>query len=347
VDLASFFFRFGKLSVYVIALGGSCLLSFLLFYNLIFAPIDSGSTEPVSVIVQPGDSVDQVFQKVVDKGLAPSVWALQFVRDLKGVDSPISAGEYALSKGYSTDETIASIFSGNVIMHPVTVAPGSNLNDVVRVVAATPLTTEEEFAAALTDENLLAQLQVRGTSFEGYLFPKSYEFTRPITPREIIISMVNALREQFTPTMLERSLDLGLNDHSILTLASIIEKETVRPEDKAIVSSVYHNRIRIRMPLQSDAALRFGKQLPDSAPLPDEARREPNPYNTYLSDSLPPGPICNPGLNSIVAALYPQESTYLYFFKKPDGSINFSSSLREHEEAMAAVLANGAEAKPQ
>ena len=111
MDLASFFFRFGKLGVYVIVLGGSCFLSFLLFYNLIFAPTESGSTGPVSVIVQPGDSVEQVFQKVVDAGLAPSVWALEFVRDLKGVDNPISAGEYSLSKGYSTDETIAAILA--------------------------------------------------------------------------------------------------------------------------------------------------------------------------------------------------------------------------------------------
>ena len=151
----------------------------------------------------------------------------------------------------------------------------------------------------------------------------------------MLVKMVRKGRESVTDEMIERTIDLEFTYHQIITLASLIEEATTRPEERAVFSSVIHNRLRIGMPLQDDAALRYGLQRPDTFKISEEDRRTPNDYNTWLNNGLPPTPICNPSMEAISAALYPSDTDYLSYVQRPDKTHEFSSSIREHNKILS------------
>ncbi|MDP2973069.1 MAG: endolytic transglycosylase MltG, partial [Deltaproteobacteria bacterium] len=172
-----------------------------------------------------------------------------------------------------------------------------------------------------------------GLTLEGYLFPDTYHFIKEMEPEEVIRMMVHQFRKIFGPDLIEKASQMGITPREAVTLASIIEKEASLSEEKPLVSAVFHNRLKRRIPLQSDPTVIYGISNFDGN-LTKEHLLTPTPYNTYLILGLPPTPICNPGKESIIAALHPASAPYLYFVSKNDGSHHFSESFEEHQRAV-------------
>jgi len=171
------------------------------------------------------------------------------------------------------------------------------------------------------------------TGTEGYLFPDTYAIPLGTRPEDVLRLLVERFRTAVR-RLDEARIQLGLSLHEMVTLASMIEKETGRDPERPLISAVFHNRLRAGMPLQSDPTAVYGRQRPRGT-VTSEELKSPSPYNTYLRLGLPPGPICNPGLASLEAAVRPAAVDYLYFVARPDGSHEFSRSYEEHRRAIA------------
>jgi UPF0755 protein len=191
----------------------------------------------------------------------------------------------------------------------------------------------------MRNEGLLSDLSIPHGSFEGYLAPGVYKFSRPTNAQNMLAQIVGESRKIVTDEMINRTIDLGFSFHQILTLASVIELETTIASERPILSSVIHNRYRIGMPLQLEEPLRYGLKK-FGAPLNADDKRTANPYNTFLETGLPASPISNVTPEAIQAALYPADTDYLYFTKLKDGSHQFSSTLREHTMKLNQLRSN-------
>jgi UPF0755 protein len=192
---------------------------------------------------------------------------------------------------------------------------------------------QEEFLSLAFSVNFAGSLGIEGAGVEGYLFPDTYLFPKGVASAEVIRTMVGKFRRVYVPAFSQRAAELGMTDKQIVTLASIIEKETGVPEERPLVSAVFHNRLKRGMPLCSDPTVIYGIKAFDGNLRKLDLMRM-TPYNTYLSRGLPPGPIANPGASAIQAALYPAPTNYLYFVSRNDGTHHFSATLREHNEAV-------------
>jgi UPF0755 protein len=210
---------------------------------------------------------------------------------------------------------------------------GFTVRQVARRLSDWGLVDYETFIARARDPRLLQALGIQGGSVEGYLYPETYIFTRSMGEEEIIRYMVRQFRKRQRPEWEKEAEKKGLALEEVITLASIIEKEGGLPEEKPLVSAVFHNRLKRGMKLQSDPTVIYGLEDFDGN-LKKSHLRKNMPYNTYVHKGLPPGPICNPGLDSIEAALYPATVPYLYFVARNDGSHYFSTTLSHHREAV-------------
>ncbi|HEX2719743.1 MAG TPA: endolytic transglycosylase MltG, partial [Candidatus Deferrimicrobium sp.] len=195
------------------------------------------------------------------------------------------------------------------------------------------LATAKAFLATAASPAVLRRLEIPGESAEGYLFPDTYTLVKPVTPEEILEFMVRQFRRKAPPDAEKQAGEAGLSMHQVVTIASIIEKETGLEEEKPIVSAVIRRRLALGMPLQMDPTVIYGVKRFDGTVTRKDLRTA-GPYNTYLNLGLPPGPIANPGLASLAAALNPSKTEYLYFVSKNDGSHTFSRTLPEHLRAV-------------
>ncbi len=183
------------------------------------------------------------------------------------------------------------------------------------------------------DPTLMAEFGIEGESLEGYLFPDTYQFAKRTPPHEIVRRMVTQFQTVYDESFRKRAAQLGMTLREVVTLASIIEKETGNASERGLISAVFHNRLKKKMRLQSDPTVIFA--LTDfNGNLTKKDLSAPSPYNTYRFIGLPPGPIANPGKESLYAALYPANVDYLYFVSKNDGTHFFSKNLREHNGAV-------------
>jgi UPF0755 protein len=196
------------------------------------------------------------------------------------------------------------------------------------------LTSDSEFIASL---NIFPAKQPPPRTLEGYLYPETYLVPRKMTEQEIIHKMVHRFQEIYTPALAARATELGLTMQQVVILASIIEKETGAPEERALVSSVFHNRLKKHMRLQSDPTVIYGQMyvLHDyHGKIHNKSLVTRTPYNTYVISGLPPGPISNPGKDAIVAALYPASTQFLYFVSHNDGTHQFSQNYSDQQKAV-------------
>jgi UPF0755 protein len=222
---------------------------------------------------------------------------------------------------------------GKGIFQSVTIPEGLTVREIAELLGKMQIADGAKFLALAAESELLQSLGLDHGGLEGYLFPDTYYFT-PATPeREILLAMAEQFRKAIRPLLAQRDDGIGLSPHEIVTLASVVEKETGVEAERPLVSAVFHNRLKRQMPLQSDPTVIYGLKKFDGN-LTRKDLREPSPYNTYRITGLPPGPICNPGLSSIRAALYPADVPFLYFVSKNDGTHLFSESLAEHNRAV-------------
>ncbi|MGD0782073.1 MAG: endolytic transglycosylase MltG, partial [Candidatus Aminicenantales bacterium] len=219
---------------------------------------------------------------------------------------------------------------------PVTVAEGLTSLETFPLFVAAGFGTEEEFHKASTDTSALGILDPLAADLEGYLYPETYRLPKGIPAAGILSKMVDQFRGVFAEPWRRRAAALGFSVRDAVILASLIEKETGRPEEKPLVSSVFHNRLRADMRLECDPTIIYALKKAGTydGKLHGKDLRFESPYNTYLHAGLPPGPICNPGRASLAAALHPADTEFLYFVARHDGSHQFSRTLREHNRAV-------------
>jgi UPF0755 protein len=309
------------------------LAAALLSAFLLFDTPPTGSWEGKLVLVPKGSPLPEVVGFLREGGILPHPLAFRALVLLTFSGRRLHYGEYAFPTPPSAFEAWRRLVRGDVIKYEVTVPPGANLYEVAKQMEEKNLATAEAFLATAASPAVLRRLEIPGESAEGYLFPDSYIFVKPVTPEEILEFMVRQFRRKVPPDAENRAKEAGLSLHQVVTIASIIEKETGIEEEKPIVSAVIRKRLALGMPLQMDPTVIYGVKRFDGTVTRKDLRTA-GPYNTYLNQGLPPGPIANPGLAALAAALNPSKAEYLFFVSRNDGSHTFSRTLPEHNRAV-------------
>ncbi|TYT74311.1 endolytic transglycosylase MltG [Desulfobotulus mexicanus] len=299
-----------------------------------YASTPTGSnTDEILFTVQQGEGFRTVAERMEKEGLISDSFYLRILARLQKKDTRIHTGEYPMSPALSPQAMLDMMVSGRVKRYRVTLPEGLRITEIARRVAETGLVDEKDFLMAATDKGLTQKLGIPADSLEGYLYPNTYFFTANDNAETMIRTMVQHFNRIITPEKKERAKALNMSMHEVITLASIIEKETGTPAERTLVSSVFHNRLKKGMRLQTDPTVIYG--IPDfNGRITRTHLRTPTPYNTYHIHGLPPGPIASPGRASIEAALWPVESAYIFFVSRNDGTHHFSTNLTEHNRAV-------------
>ena len=299
------------------------------------APVLSESDHPPStvIVISPGSTFQQVADLLDTAGLIRSRSVFLWLGRSQEAERKVQPGEYELHAAMSPDDILAKLLSGRVVLHSVTIPEGYTIEQIAEVLAEQGITDQSEFTKLARDTRFVKTLGVQADTVEGYLYPDTYRFPRPMAAQDIIKTMVDQLNRVVSDEWKDRAKELRLTVHEVLTLASVIEKETGAAEERPHIASVFHNRLKKRIPLQSDPTVIYG--LPNfDGNLRKKDLSHPSPYNTYRWAGLPPGPIASPGAESIRAALYPSTTSDLYFVSKNDGTHHFSATLVQHNKAV-------------
>ena len=290
-----------------------------------------GYTEATKrVEVRRGQRTSSILQHLQREGILRDEWIpLVYMKLFRGRDS-LKAGVYQFDKALAPVDVVDKLVSGEVILKTVTVREGLDRFTVGKLFAAEGLGTESDWKKATKDAELIRDIAPDADSLEGYLFPDTYKFD-PGTPATTIVkAMVGNFRKHWADEM--AFITTGLNPHQTVTLASIVETEAQRPEERPIVASVYMNRVRRGMLLGADPGVIYALKLAGrwDGNIRKADLQINSPYNSYRFPGLPPGPIANPGLASLRAAAAPATTPYLYFVARNDGSHVFSTNAAEH-----------------
>ena len=285
-----------------------------------------------SVVIREGDGVAEIARRLEAARLVRSALLFRAQARLSGRDRTIQPGVYRFDDAATTNEILQRLADG-VAPIEVTIPEGYTVREIAKLVADRGLGNTDTLLCLADDPEFLLAAGVLGPQLEGFLFPDTYRFAPGTDAGEVLATMVRRFHERFDADRHRRASERGLTVNQVLTLASIIEKETGKPEERPLIAAVFANRLKIGMPLQSDPTVIYGLPAFDGN-LTRAHLAYPSPYNTYVVGGLPPGPIANPGLAAIDAALAPADSAALYFVSRNDGSHAFSSTLAEHNRAV-------------
>jgi len=315
---------------------GLLLLFFIFILSwFLFVP-PSGKALTKTVFIKKGSHLKRVSEVLEKERIIKNRHFFVLLAMILGKKAQIKAGEYDLHTRMLPLEVLDALVKGQAKQHLVTIPEGYTLSQIADLLEDLNLVEKKGFlqkASSPAFINVLGLSELAGTTLEGYLFPDTYHVFREMDPEEVIQMMVHQFKKVFGPDLVQRASELGISEKEAVILGSIIEKETSLPEEKPLISAVFHNRLRRNIPLQSDPTVIYGIKNFDGN-LTKEHLFRPTPYNTYLFVGLPPTPICNPGKESLLAALHPAPVPYLYFVSKNDGSHYFSSEIDEHNRAV-------------
>ncbi len=286
--------------------------------------------QEVIVTIPKGASVSQVATILQEKSVISSRLVFKVVAWIRGEQRNIKAGDYALKTGSDAGDVLDLLISGKTLMMSLTVPEGYNMFQIADIFQQLGLMSRDEFLSMCRNKAFLKELAVDGDSLEGYLFPDTYFFrhSEKADGELIIRRMVQRFHHVYDKHVRSLAEQSGWTMGQVVTLASLVEKEATKSEHE-LVSAVFHNRLKNKMRLQSDPTVIYGIK-PMGAKITRSDLDRKQPYNTYQIDGLPPGPIANPGRESLIAAVNPANVDYLYFVAKNDGTHQFSSSLAEH-----------------
>lgn len=296
-------------------------------------PSSPATPRPVVITIPPGQGFHDTIRVLSRHRLIHHPLKFKWMAKWQKLDRKIIAGEYALSTAMTPATILRYLTSGIVRQHRLMIPEGYNLSQIADNIEKSGIGGRKAFLLAAKDPQLAAGMNIPASSVEGYLFPETYFFSRGTSPEAMIAAMVAQFRKVFQEGWEKRAEELGMSVHEIVTLASIIEKETGVAAERPLVSSVFHNRLKRHMRLGSDPTVIYGIPEFDGNITRADLKRK-TPYNTYLVSGLPPGPIASPGAASLKAALYPPATDYLYFVAKGDKTHHFSTSLAEHNAAV-------------
>jgi UPF0755 protein len=295
---------------------------------------------PVTVSITEGTRFADIAAQLAREGVLRTPRLLTVWARLTGKDRVVHWGEYLITTPLSPLEILARVTGPPDPLHTITIPEGRTVRDVVVALAAAGFGSEESFTCLLDDPAFLAAEDLPPEGAEGYLFPDTYAFPLATPQERILRTMIRRFREVFRPELQLRALRLGLTVEQAVVLASLIEAETARPEERPLVAAVFLNRLRRGMPLQSDPTVLYGRPRSDRTITTADLRR-PTPYNTYTIEGLPPTPIANPGRAALEAAVDPAPVDYLYFVARGDGTHAFSATLAAHNAAVARYQRHG------
>jgi UPF0755 protein len=318
------------LSGVALALLGAGVLAMGLRWAL--SPLDPKGAEIVFTVA-PGESLGAIARNLERQRLVRSARAVAWIGRLRGLDGSLRTGEYALSAAQSPGAILSRLASGDTVSYPVVLPEGFTAAQIGARLASAGLVDEAAFAKAVHDPELIASLGIEADSLEGYLFPETYLLPKGLSAEDlarILVQPLLAVWRDLEP-LAEKQ---GFSQHEVVTLASIVEKETGAPEERAMVAAVFRNRLGRGMRLESDPTVIYGIAGFDGNLRRRDLENEGNPYNTYRIAALPPGPIASPGEASLRAVVSPAPSKHLYFVARNDGTHAFSSTLREHARAV-------------
>lgn len=309
---------------------------FLYSFNLFLAT--PGSPEQrVNFLVQPGRSFQSISEELVERKLVVvSPYWLKVFGKLSGYANRIQVGEYALNRGMSLLEIFDVLSSGQSETYDFTVREGLNMYEVAELLEEQNLGSSVEFLKWCKDPDFIRSLLKESLpSLEGYLFPETYSLTKFTGEKNIVRLMVDQFHKVYETVLKDSQLKMSRHEHVIF--ASLIEKETGAAEERTLISSVFHNRLKRKMRLESDPTILYGilderKVMKKNITKDDILHK--NRYNTYRIHGLPYGPVANPSRASLWAALNPASSSFLFFVSKNDGTHQFSKTYREHAQAV-------------
>jgi UPF0755 protein len=290
------------------------------------------------VRIERGWSAPQIAEALNSQGIIRSSSLFQWYVRLVFEPSSLKAGEYQFEGPKNLPAVLEKLRLAQVYHYRITIPEGWTLEEIAERLAKNGFGDQEKFLQAMQAIDLMGDWDpVADQNLEGYLFPDTYFYPRGMGEQEIVRSMVKSFRETWTPEHSQRAQELGLSIRKVVTLASLIEKETGLDRERPLVSAVFHNRLQKNLKLACDPTVIYAVKLTKEfgGVIKQSDLDLDSPYNTYLYPGLPPGPIANPGLKSIEAALYPADVDHLYFVSRNDGSHIFSTDYRDHNRAVA------------
>lgn len=325
---------------FVLLLGAAGTFTALV-WRYLDRPARAASDPPRTIEIEPGLTATRILERLEEEGVITNApWARLYLTLYLG-DPSLKAGEYRFEADDTPREVVDKLIRGEVLTHTVTLIEGMDVFEVVEHLAARGFGRREVFADLVASPELVADLDPEAMNLEGYLFPDTYSFARNTPERMIIAKLVATFREHWTDSIEPRLAgavgpaageEANRSIRDLVILASIVEKETGVESERPLVAGVYSNRLRQGMGLFADPTVIYALKLAGS--WDGNLRRVDleidSPYNTYRYAGLPPGPICSPGLASLLAAAEPAEVPYLYFVSRNDGSHVFSRTLSEH-----------------
>ena len=306
------------------------------FYSYCITPYGNTPVD-ITINIPEGANFKKVSFLLAEKNIIRKSIRFNLLAKLKNAEHKIKTGEYYMIMPMSPVEVLDKLIKGEVITHSVTIPEGKNIFDIAKIMEEAGLGSAAGTLEKMRDPQFIKSLGIEEESLEGFLFPDTYHFSRKTVPEKILRRMVARHNRIISPEIKKEAKQKGMTIKEVIILASLVEKETARNFEKPLIAAVFLNRLKKRMRLECDPTVIYGVKLNDpnfNTRLRTKHLRKKTPYNTYRIFGLPKGPICNPGLGSIMAVLNPAETDYLYFVSKNNGTHQFSATLREHNQAV-------------
>lgn len=288
------------------------------------------------VEIEHGMSSSAIAHELARDGVVRAPWVFLTIRLLRP-SAPLQAGEYRFGSAATPWQVFEKIRRGEIFYEEITIPEGSNIFDIANILSNMDVVRPRDFLTAAADPALIRDLDPAAPDLEGYLFPSTYRFTHSTTARQFCRMLTQEFRREWASLgPAAQNADV----HRVVTLASLVEKESAIPSERPVIAGVFLNRLRVGMPLQCDPTTVYAAELQSRyhGVIHKSDLANANPYNTYSHAGLPPGPIANPGTEALKAVIDPATTNFLYFVARPDGSGShqFSATLQEHEKAVLA-----------
>ena len=309
----------------------SIAITILIIFITIILSVNNRVANSSVITIEKGMSLNSVSNLLLENEIIVNQNIFKLKVITRGLASKIPTGRFLVDGKISDAILIDLIFNKGPIKLKLTIPEGSQSKNLFKDIN-TLLNTDYDFNKYFNSTKILEQYKVDASSLEGYLYPDTYYLYHDSSPEEIIDILLSEFWKKFDENLQDRANQLGFSVHEVVTLASIIEGEAMLDSERSTISSVYHNRLKINMKLQADPTIQYIIPGPPKT-LSNRDLRIKSDYNTYQNYGLPPGPINNPGIASIKAALYPEDTNFLFFVAQGDGSHAFTTNEKDHEEA--------------
>jgi UPF0755 protein len=323
-----------RLSVLFVVVAGAAVW---VLYERTREPFRGYTAAEQFIDVTPGQGSMTIGRRLVEAGVVRDELTFRIALLISGQARDLKAGEYRFDQSLSALQVIDRLAKGDVYTQPLTFAEGLTIAEMAKVFEERGFGSAQEFSQAAKETSLIRDLDSAARDLEGYLFPETYTLPRRALAADLVKQMVSLFKRKFDDDLRAAATASGLSIREVVTLASLVEKETAQVSERPLVAAVYHNRLAQHMPMQADPTVIYA--LEKSGRFNGNLRRDDlqldSPYNTYRYAGLPPGPIASPGLDSLKAAVHPADVKHLYFVSRNDGTHVFADTLDEHNRNVA------------